>query len=327
MSGSGLLVTSALITIVPVLAYLWILWTVDRYEKEPWSLLGVSLLGGAVVAPAIAALVERALGMPSSLFPALFQVYPVVLPNFGGAVIEELAKAAVIVGAYHFLRHEFDGTLDGVVYGATVGVGFALAESLVFLRDLAPMASSASLGAGLIVGIFISGLTHCVFSGIFGASLGYVRETSTSGSGRVLIPLLGLAAAMLYHLGYVAAGAGWLTGPSGLTAFLIGVARVVANWTGILMLGVIVFWAWSRERSILRWGLADETSAGVITTGELSALATGGTVGGGRPLREALAELAFAKWRRSRGRGSDDDIQRQRERVLALRKGEGGGRA
>ena len=52
MSGAGLLFVSVMITVVPVFIYIWILWVIDRYEKEPLSLLGVALLGGAVVAPA-----------------------------------------------------------------------------------------------------------------------------------------------------------------------------------------------------------------------------------------------------------------------------------
>jgi RsiW-degrading membrane proteinase PrsW (M82 family) len=326
LTGTTLVLFSAAVTVVPVLVYVWILWLVDRYEKEPWSMLGAALLGGMVVAPILAMLLERLFGQPTSVYPALFQVYPIVLPSFAGAVIEEVAKAAVIAAAFIYLPHEFDGILDGVVYGATVGAGFALAESLIFVRDLVPLAASASVGPGLIIGVFVSGLTHCVFSGIFGASLGYTRETSASGSAAYVIPLVGLAAAALYHLGYVAAGAGWIAGLSGITAVLVGVARVVANWTGLLMLGVVVLWAWSRERSILRWALADETSTGVITADELSALATGGLRGGGG-LRVALGELAFAKWRRSKGRGSDDDVAARRAHVLALRKGEGGGRA
>jgi polysaccharide export outer membrane protein len=43
------------------------------------------------------------------------------------------------------LRREFDDTLDGVVFGAVVGAGFALAQALVFVRDLAPVAQIASL--------------------------------------------------------------------------------------------------------------------------------------------------------------------------------------
>ncbi len=324
MSGTSLLVKAVMITVVPVLIYVWILWKVDRYEKEPASLLGASLIGGALVAPVLTSLIEAALGIPTSVFPALFQSYPIVPPNMSGAIVEELAKGAVIWGAYIILRHEFDNTLDGVVYGATVGAGFALAEAVVYLSDLASVAGAANLGPGFFGGIFMSGLTHCVFSAIFGATLGYVRETAPTGAARLWIPLAGLAAAALYHLGYVAAGAAGLAGIGGFAGFLLGLGRRVADVAGLIMLGLVVMWAWSRERGVLQWALADEAASGVITAGELSALAQG-RLTGERRLREALAELAFAKWRLSRGFGTEEQVHRQRERVKQVRSAEAGG--
>jgi len=326
MSGAGLVFVSAVITIVPVLIYIWVLWVIDRYEKEPLSLLGVALLGGAVVAPALTAIIERVLGLSSSLFPALFQIYPVVRPNLTGAVIEELTKGAVILGAYHFLRREYDDTLDGIVYGATVGAGFALAESVLFIRDLVPHAANANFDPGFFFAIFMSGLTHCVFGAAFGATLGYVRETSATGGMRVGVPLVGLVAAVLYHLGYVASAAAGLAGIGGMAGMLLGLGRQVADWAGLVMLGFVVAWAWSRERGILRWGLADETGTGAITADELSTLTGTGRLVGGKSLREALAELAFSKWRKSRGFGTDEDVKRQRQRVLQLRSPKGGER-
>lgn len=320
MSGTSLLVASTLITVVPLAIYVTILWLVDRHEKEPLSMLAAAVLGGAVVAPVLTISVERALGIPNSVFPALFQLYPVVQPNLAGAVIEELAKALVVLAAYVALRREFDGTLDGIVYGAAVGAGFALAESVSYLRDLAPLAAQATFGASFFFAIFVSGLTHCVFSALFGASLGYVRETAPPRGARLWIPLVGLAAAALYHLGYVAFGSSALTGSMAGGSALFGVARRLADYAGIVLLGLIVVWAWSRERNVLRWALADEAATGAVSAEDLAGLR-----GRGRELRrirEAQAELAFAKWRLSRGIGSAEDVVRQRERVIALRSAE-----
>jgi RsiW-degrading membrane proteinase PrsW (M82 family) len=319
MSGSGLLIAGALITVAPVLLYNWVLWLVDRYEKEPLSMLGASLLGGAVAAPVLTVTIERILGIPTSVFPALFQTYPVLAPNFAGAVIEEAAKAAVILAAFRWLRREFDATLDGVVYGATVGSGFALAESVGYLVDLAPLSAQADLGAGFFAAIFISGLTHCVFSAFFGASLGYVRETSPAPPWHLWIPAGGLAVAALYHVGYVASGAVSQVGVAGFPALLMALSRRASDWSGLVMLAVVVLWAWSRDRAILRWGLSDEAGTGAVAEDDVASLAQGRGPGGPRVLREAMAELAFAKWRAARGRGTVADVERERARVLALR--------
>jgi RsiW-degrading membrane proteinase PrsW (M82 family) len=322
-----LLLTSVLITVVPVFIYLWILWKVDRHEKEPRSLLTAAVVGGAVVAPAIVWIVENVLGAPSSIFPARFQAYGLTPPNMAGAVIEELAKAVVVVFAYVAFKHEYDGTLDGVVYGAAVGAGFALAETVSYLQYLPSLPAGTGFSLGFFVSIFRSGLTHCVFTAIFGAALGYVRETGPTGSARTAIPVAGLVAAILYHVAYVGFAASGQAGVTGGLAVLFALGRTVADWSGIALLALVVLWALGRERDVLQWALADETGSGAMTADDVATLRSSGRLTGAAGLREALGELAFAKWRLSRGRGAEGDVDRWRRRVLELRGARQGGKS
>jgi hypothetical protein len=251
----------------------------------------------------------------------------VVPPSLGGAAVEELTKALVIFAAFALIPREFDGTLDGVIYGATVGAGFALTESLVYVTDLVRLSPPAGFGAGFFLAIFLSGLTHCTFSGIFGASLGYIRETAVTGGARCWIPLAGLAAAVIYHTSYVGFAAAGGEGGAGGLAVVLALSRQLADWSGLLLLAVIVVLAWRRERAILRWGLADETASGAVSPEELSALERSGRLAAARPVREAQAELAFAKWRATRGLATAGDIAALRDRVLALKGVETGARS
>jgi protease PrsW len=318
MSGSTLLLTSVLITVVPIFMYLWVLWNVDKYEKEPGSLIVAAVLGGAIAAPAITAVIESILGVPTSIYPAAFQVFAVTPVSPAGAIIEEIAKALIVVAVYLRYRREFDGTLDGVIYGAAVGAGFALAESLTYVRVIPSLPVDAGFGPAFFFGILMSGLTHCVFTGFFGASLGYAREVNPQGAGRIAIPLGGLLAAIFYHMAYVGATAAGQAGVSGGIAALLGTLRQVANLSGLLLLGLVVVWAVGRERDILQWGLADEASTGAVTAGELAALQASGAMPPGQ-LRVALAELAFTKWRAVRGHATDADIAQARQVVQGLR--------
>jgi len=324
MTGTRLLLACALITVAPILVYVCILWFVDRYEKEPASFVGAALLGGAGVAPLLVWLTERLLGISNSIAPASFQAYPFTAPALSGAIVEEIGKGVVVVGAYVLFRREFDGMLDGIAYGAAVGAGFALAEAVSFLAALVSFGGAATFGPGFFFGVFLSGLTQCVFSGIFGASLGYVREASSRGAARTLIPIAGLVAAILYHVGYVAAGAAGQAAVGRVAGTLLLVVRRAGDWAGLVMLGVVIAWALSRERAILRWGLAEEVDSGVITRQELTELQAGRRLAASGALRAALGELAFAKWRAARGTGTEEDIRRWRERVLALRGGKEG---
>jgi RsiW-degrading membrane proteinase PrsW (M82 family) len=318
MSGSGLFLTSVLITVVPIFIYLWVLWTVDKYEKEPGSLVAAALLGGAIVAPALTTVLESVFGVPSSVYPAAFQVFALAPSSPAGAVIEEITKALIVLAVYLRFRNEFDGTLDGVIYGAAVGAGFALTESLTYVRVIPSLPADAGFGPGFFFGILMSGLTHCVFTGIFGAALGYTRETNPQGSGRVGIPLGGLLAAIFYHLAYVGATATGQAGVGGGVASLLGGLRQVANWSGLALLALVIVWAMGRERDLLQWALADETAGGVVAVAELEALHARGALPAG-PLRAALAELAFTKWRAVRGHATDEDIARARQAVQGLR--------
>lgn len=336
---AGLLLVSALLLILlPTAIYLFVLWLLDPYEREPFSDLGVMLVAGAIVAPLLTRLVEVVFGLPNSVYPGLFQVYQIFAgtpPNIWTGVVEEAAKGVVVLAAFIYMRREFDDTLDGFVYGAVVGVGFALTESLLYVKDLLALGQAAQVSGGYFFAIFFSGLSQCFFTGIFGASLGYMREADP---GDWAIGLGGFLVAALYHVAYVGLAAVASSPGAGTAGALAGVGRVLVNWLGVAVVIVMLRWAWARERQIFSQTLADEVGTGSVTSDELEFLASGHRVGrqvatlrgegwaryqSERRLHQALAELAFAKWRIHRGVGSDEEVKRAREEVRR-RRGSGG---
>ena len=48
----------------------------------------------------------------------------------GAPIVEEALKAAILVRFYLARKDEFDGVVDGVIYAAMVGLGFAFAENV-----------------------------------------------------------------------------------------------------------------------------------------------------------------------------------------------------
>ncbi|MBI4280276.1 MAG: PrsW family intramembrane metalloprotease [Armatimonadetes bacterium] len=303
---------AVVLTILPVFVYLLVVWLADRYEKEPLPLLGLALLGGTVVAPVLVRIVEKLLGIPNSLFPLLMSQLPLAPPNLAGALVEEAAKSLVIIALAARLPAEFDDIVDGVVYGVTVGAGFALAENLVYLRSLLALESVAQVGASTFFGIFVAGLNHCFFSGIFGASLGFTREAA-EGPARRWIPAAGFLAAVLYHMGYL--GLGHVAARYGGAVAAVAAA---ADWAGLFALIFVLRWGWDRTRAVMAETLREEQAAGAVTAEELAALLAGplkaevaALRSGGwsrlrlmRRLHQAQAELAFARWRERRGRGA-----------------------
>ncbi|MBI4537919.1 MAG: PrsW family intramembrane metalloprotease [Gemmatimonadetes bacterium] len=306
--------------VLPVAIYLSAVWLADRYEKEPLRLLGLALLGGAFVAPGLVFVVERLLGISSSIFPIVLSQLPLAPLNLAGAVVEEVVKGLLIILLAWRLPAEFDDTVDGVVYGAVVGAGFALTELAVYLWTLSQF-GTVQVATSTVLGISVASLTQCVFSGLFGASIGFAREAGR-GAARTWLPVLGFLAAVFYHMAYLSLGP--LVGEFGGAVALLTTA---ADWTGILLLFFIVRWGWDRMRYVIRETLAEEASTGTVTGEEFQAL-----VSGRWPrlqlarLQQLHAELAFAKWRAAQGRASGADADRYREEIKRLRERQAKGR-
>jgi hypothetical protein len=114
-------------------------------------------------------------------------------------MVEELTKALGVVLLFVFLRAEFDNMRDGFVYGALVGVGFNLIEAPLYLAQTYAEYGIAPWGIQFGARFALFGLGgHAMFTGIFGAFLGYARQTTRPWL-RVAAPLIGLALAIFAH--------------------------------------------------------------------------------------------------------------------------------
>jgi RsiW-degrading membrane proteinase PrsW (M82 family) len=70
MPEPSTIVAALLIAVVPSVLYLLVLNAIDRYEKEPWTILLACLGLGALAAPILVMLVLVLLGRPAALPPA-----------------------------------------------------------------------------------------------------------------------------------------------------------------------------------------------------------------------------------------------------------------
>jgi RsiW-degrading membrane proteinase PrsW (M82 family) len=309
---------------LPTLIYLGLIWWLDRYEKEPAHLLAVTFLWGALPAALLAVMLGLALAAPLSALGDPGEVWGrahVLTP-----AIEEVVKGAALVSLILWRRAEFNGVLDGIIYGAFVGLGFALTENLLVF---AAAFESGAVQPGLVLvalrgGLF--GLNHPLFSAIFGASLGWALY-HRGVWGRVGVPALGLTAAIALHLLHNSLVAGqWEHG------WRLPLA-LVADWGGLALVAALVPLAWANERRWLVEGLRDEVRLGTITDAEYrhvvshrrraaaewQAFQRQGWPGYRRVARHhhALTELAFAHYYLLHH--ADDALDRRRlERMRAM---------
>lgn len=151
----------ALTGALPALGAMWYFDHVDRKRPEPrWTLRMVALAGALSTVPCVLlAVLFNGLVPPGPTYErALFE--SVVL----AAGIEELAKVLVVYWVvWH--RPEFDERLDGIVYAARAGLGFALVENVLYLASVDSM-------QGFVVTFALRALLavpgHAMWAGIMG---------------------------------------------------------------------------------------------------------------------------------------------------------------
>lgn len=281
------ILTAIVAAAIPTAIYSMLLWWLDRYEKEPLWLIGVAFLWGALPAIGLALLGELVLGPQLSRDLARWGLAP---------AIEELAKGLALIGLFLFARDEFDGPIDGIVYGALVGFGFSMTENIFdYLRSAPDLATHF-----WVRGVFL-GLNHAFFTSMPGLALGAVRYQRDKAL-KALAFAGGLSLAFLFHA---------LNNFVGLDS-VVGVffAWLIQSGGVIVMLAVAVL-AWRNERRWLESELGDEVREGVLTArdydeivssqgrmrGQIQALLTGGwsRYRGVRRLHQLATELAFRK--------------------------------
>lgn len=130
----------------------------DRMDPEPRRLVLKTFLLGMAVAPA-AALVE-------ALF---FWVGIFLLVVIVGPVIEEIAKYLVVTRTV-FKREEFNEPIDGIIYAAAAGLGFATLENVGYLIGAQ---ATGMLGETFWARALLSVPGHALFSSMWGYALGW----------------------------------------------------------------------------------------------------------------------------------------------------------
>ena len=175
MPSLGTILLSLLVAFIPALGYTLLVWWLDRYEREPFRLLVVAFFWGAVPAIALAVLLEYRLGNP---FAALDTV---LLREFGmdslaAPVIEELAKGLALLLLFFLVRNEFDNVLDGIVYGAVIGFGFAMTENALYFIDLLRRGGADQFTNVAMLRLLLFGLNHAFYSAIVGAGFGLAAK-------------------------------------------------------------------------------------------------------------------------------------------------------
>lgn len=212
----------------PGLLWLWWVCSKDDWEPEPAHHVLAAFTWGVLSAIAVVFWRPAFEGLLPQLAPradALVDAFVVT------AFFEEFAKASVLVVGCSWFR-EWDEPIDGIVYGAAVGLGFASFENVVYL-------SIGGATSVVLVRAFTATLVHATCTACVGFLLGLGKSRSRW---RALTAcVLALALATLAHGTYDALLSA--TRASALVSLLVLLPFLLS----MLSFGL----RWSRSRSPL----------------------------------------------------------------------------
>jgi RsiW-degrading membrane proteinase PrsW (M82 family) len=320
------LIAGAVIAMLPVPLYLALALWIDRYEKEPIKMLGWAFLWGGTVAIFFSGIIntEGGRAVTERLGAGAGEVYSYVI---SAPIVEETTKALALFILFFWKKDEFDNVIDGIIYAAMVGLGFAIVENFVYYgRALAEGGATGGLQSFVMRGV-LSPFGHPIYTAMTGIGLGLSRRSNNTFV-KFAAPLAGLMAAIMLHafwngVGFV------LPGGSGLIfAFFV--------YMPFLVIAVLAsaFIALGREGRVIRQYLTPELQSGLNTQQEYDTLGsvTGRLRSSFRALRagfdswraysrfaQTATELAFHCDRVSRGITSVDAAGREAAYVQLLR--------
>jgi protease PrsW len=147
---------------------LFLIRRVDLNEREPWRLVLVAAGWGAVVATTLAIVFESlwSYTIDVGLIPGPGEA---VATAFNAALFEEVPKGVAVILLYLVMRDEFDGVVDGIVYGAAVGLGFNFMETVVYMSVGGMPQWFFRQWLGLYLG-------HATYTALVGAGIGVARQ-------------------------------------------------------------------------------------------------------------------------------------------------------
>lgn len=183
------IIASLFAAVFPMLAYLIVIWRMDKYEREPLLFVLIHFLWGAVGAIALGIIGSFMLidisgvGDESSIVPIVFFA----------PISEEIAKGLFLLFTVNSIK--FDNPTDGLVYGGAIGLGFGMTENFTYFISY----GSTPMGWLFLVIIRsgFSAVMHCIATATFGAFLGLAKYSTSKLS--FALPIIGLFLAMFYH--------------------------------------------------------------------------------------------------------------------------------
>ncbi len=248
-------------TAVFVLFLLWF----DRYEKEPVFLLNLAFFWGMIPAVVLALILEMLFSYPLSSFAESQLTHSFFSTGIIAPFVEETVKGFFLLLLFVFFRKHVDNELDGAIYGALCGLGFALTEDVFYFLG--------SLGQGPVSGYvnvffrsFIFGSNHAFWSAIIGFAFGKAILSSSAAKGILIVAFSWLLAVFLHGVHNICV----VFAPH--TYCLSFLVDFFFNFGGLILLLVVLTFVLKKEGKWIEKFLRPEVDAGLISEKDLSVI-------------------------------------------------------
>jgi RsiW-degrading membrane proteinase PrsW (M82 family) len=289
-TGPVALLIGMVSAIVPVPLYLVLVLWIDRYEAEPPWMLATAFFWGALVAVFFAFLINTASGLVVTLATNSMRAGHTFGAVISAPIVEETSKALILFIFFWWKKDEFDGVIDGIVYAALAGLGFAMTENIQYYGKAVMEAGGSGLTLVFILRGALAPFSHPMFTSLTGIGLGLARQTRNMAV-KVIAPPLGLMAAISMHS--IWNGSGVLFGGG---AFILTYILIMIPAFFIVL--VVIILALRREGQIVREYLIPEHQAGLLLPQEYKQL---GSISGRMGASfNALSRGGFGQWRTAR---------------------------
>lgn len=241
-----------------MLVFAYVVYWIDRYEKEPLTLLGGVFLWGAIIAAGAAFIVNTFVGLGIYLFTGSQAFTELSTASTIAPFLEETLKGMACLFVFLFFRHEFDSILDGIVYAAITAIGFAATENVYYLYTYGFQQNGVSgIFYMFFVRVILVGWQHPFYTAFIGIGLA-ISRLSRNTAVKIIAPLIGWGIAIFTHSIHNIIS----TIFQGFQSLIIG---LIFDWSGWIAMIIFIIWALYREQKWIIVQLRDEVTGNVIT--------------------------------------------------------------
>ena len=183
---------------LPVPIYLILVIWIDRYESEPLWMLATAFFWGALVAVFFAFLINTVSGAAVEIMTNDAVAGRTFGAVISAPIVEEISKAIILLIFFFWKNDEFDGVIDGIVYAAMVGLGFAMTENILYYGKAVMQGGTETLTLVLVIRGALSPFAHPMFTAMTGIGLGLARQ-SRNLFVKLFVPIVGILTAISMH--------------------------------------------------------------------------------------------------------------------------------